>query len=100
LNQFTAAQNFTQLTGRDAGREQALQLKFDFRIREAADLKAFQDLPESGGGERMARIAGFSAFTDNTHMIFLLDRSDLGKDCIAASIAATICIFFKRTRID
>jgi hypothetical protein len=100
LDQFTAAQNFAQLAGRSSCGEQALQLKFDFRIREAADLKTFQDFPEGGGGERLARIVDFSAFTDNIHMIFLLGRSDEGKACIAASIAATICIFFKPARID
>jgi hypothetical protein len=48
----------------------------DFRIRQAADLKSLQDLSESSGGERMARIAGFGALSNNVHMIYLLGRRD------------------------
>jgi hypothetical protein len=51
-------------------------LKLDFRIRQAADLKSLQDLSESGGGKRMARIAGFCAFSDYVHMIYLLGHGD------------------------
>jgi hypothetical protein len=51
-------------------------LKLDFCVREAADLKALQDLSKGGGGKRISRIGEFSAFSDNAHGFFLLGCGD------------------------
>ena len=99
LDQFVAATNFMQLAGRNSGREQALELKFDFRVGEAAISNPFRTFLKVAAENELRESRKSACLATVTHAIFYSAAESKARPELLR-IYSNDCIFFKQARID